>query len=219
MRFYRQRIYSRKTNIIFFCAAVFVIVLITVIFTERKLRPVMITASQYEAQMQVTDIINECVADIVRDNGIGYTYFSSISYDSGGCVALIEANTGNINLFQSESAKIISKRLKKSTLNTEIALGTLTGISFMSARGPQINVRLKPSNSVRTKIKSEFYSAGINQTCHRISMVITSDIAIITPFDTLSTQVSSECILAETIVVGDTPNYSAIPYDNNRAEE
>lgn len=213
MRFYRQRINDRKRSRIIFCAAFVALIAAIIIFTDRKLRPVMVTASEYQARIQVTDIINECVADIVSDNEISYTYFSSVSYDSSGCVALIEANTGNINMFQSQSAKIISQRLKKSTFDTEIALGTLTGVSFLSARGPDIKVRLVPSSTVKTNIKSEFYSAGINQTCHRISMEITSDIAIITPFDTLNTSVSSECILAETVVVGDTPNYSAVPYN------
>ena len=56
------------------------------------------------------------------------------------------------------------------------------------------------------RIRNEFNDAGINQTIHRLWLDITCDLAILTPYKVEETQVTSELILSENIIVGGVPN-------------
>ena len=56
-----------------------------------------------------------------------------------------------------------------------------------------------------TDYKNELISAGINQTRHQIKLEVVVDIDILVPWDTMSTQVVSEALIAETIIVGKVP--------------
>ena len=87
-----------------------------------------------------------------------------------------------------------------------IPLGTLSGNQFLNNRGPKIRIELDISSAVYSKISSEFISAGINQTLHRITLTISTDIYFIMPWYRSSGGYQTEFILAETIIVGKVPD-------------
>ena len=58
---------------------------------------------------------------------------------------------------------------------------------------------------IKTNIKSEFISQGINQTLHRLYLQIDCEISILTPFNTINESISNQLILAENIIVGEIP--------------
>ena len=87
-----------------------------------------------------------------------------------------------------------------------IPVGNLTGISILAGRGPEIRVKVIPIGSVQTELSSQFVSAGINQTQHRIIMEVTSNVDIILPSETVSTTVSVNVVIAETVIVGSVPD-------------
>lgn len=54
-------------------------------------------------------------------------------------------------------------------------------------------------------LKSEFSSAGINQTLHRIYLQIKCNVVILTPFSSVDESITSQVLLAEAVIVGDVP--------------
>ncbi|MEG1441994.1 MAG: sporulation protein YunB, partial [Oscillospiraceae bacterium] len=52
----------------------------------------------------------------------------------------------------------------------------------------------------------DFESVGINQTRHRIMVVVKVPISIAAPLKKISSEVVSEVPIAETVIVGDVPN-------------
>ena len=72
---------------------------------------------------------------------------------------------------------------------------------------------MERAGSVDSKIDSEFTSVGINQTLHRIYLNLTCSIGILTPFKTVSKEVSSRVLLTETVIVGNVPS-TYYNYDN-----
>ena len=53
---------------------------------------------------------------------------------------------------------------------------------------------------------SNFSQAGINQTLHQLTMVVSVDVAILVLGQTSNFTVNSEVVVAQTVIVGDVPN-------------
>ena len=61
-------------------------------------------------------------------------------------------------------------------------------------------------SDIPTDLRSEFTSAGINQTLHRIYLEIKCNVVILTPFETIEQKISNQVLLAEGVIVGEIPN-------------
>ena len=59
--------------------------------------------------------------------------------------------------------------------------------------------------SSRVGFDNSIVTAGINQTKHRILLTVSVDIDVVVPWGTRSTQVQSQVLIADTIVVGQVP--------------
>lgn len=64
------------------------------------------------------------------------------------------------------------------------------------------------SGSAETEFKSEFQSGGMNQTIHNLSLSITTDITVLIPPASENTSVSTDVVIAETVIVGEVPDYA-----------
>ncbi len=56
--------------------------------------------------------------------------------------------------------------------------------------GPKVNVKMQMVGDLDTDLRSEFTSAGINQTLHRIYLEIKCKIIILTPFETMEEEIA-----------------------------
>ena len=91
------------------------------------------------------------------------------------------------------------------TLTVRIPAGNLTGISLLMGRGPLVPVEILMLTSSRVGFDNSIVTAGINQTKHQILLTVTVDIDVLIPWGTESTQVISQVLIADTIVVGQVP--------------
>ena len=78
---------------------------------------------------------------------------------------------------------------------------------------PNIRVALERAGNIEAKIDSEFTAVGINQTVHRIYLDLNCSIGILSPFETITKEVSSKVLLTETVIVGEVPS-TYYNYDN-----
>ena len=60
--------------------------------------------------------------------------------------------------------------------------------------------------NVETNLRSEFSSAGINQTLHRIYLEIKCNVTILTPFETIEEQIVNQVLLIEGVIIGEIPD-------------
>ena len=136
------------------------------------------------------------------------------NYDYGN-VVLIENSENNkilktdvvvINKIASEIALETEsnfKKLKNETVN--IPLGTLTGNKYLVGTGPNINIKIISVGNIKTQIKNEFESKGINQTVYRIYLELTCNVSILTGYKTINDEITNKILLVETVIVGDVP--------------
>ena len=135
-----------------------------------------------------------------------YSDFIIIHKDDIGNILMLESNMKNINIVISD----VANRIQKSIDNIEvedvsISLGSFTGVSILSGRGIKVPIRISTIGNVKTNVRSEFISKGINQTLHRLYLDIESEISVLTPFNTINESIRNQLILAENIIVGEIP--------------
>jgi sporulation protein YunB len=86
-----------------------------------------------------------------------------------------------------------------------IPLGNLTGISLLMGRGPGVPVEILMLTSSRVAFHNSVVTAGINQTKHQLNLAVIVDIDVLIPWGTESTQVVTEVMIADTVIVGKVP--------------
>ena len=72
-------------------------------------------------------------------------------------------------------------------------------------RGPKIPVKILMLTSSRVEFGNNLISAGINQTKHQINIDVIVDVDVLLPWGTESSQVDTEVLIADTLVVGNVP--------------
>ena len=139
--------------------------------------------------------------------GYGYSDFILIHRDNNENIVMLESNVININKVISDIAEKIQIEINN-TQNEDItiSLGSFSGISLLSGRGPKVPIRISTIGNVTTDFRSEFIEKGINQTLHRLYLQIECEINVLTPFNTVSEKIANQFIVAENVIVGNIPN-------------
>ena len=155
------------------------------------------------------DLMTLCVNDTINrtlaGRDYGYDYFVTIDRDESGAVTAIKANMARINALSSELLSDIVEAADRGELSLSIPLGNILGSSLLLGKGPDIPVDITLLTSSRVDFKNEISAAGINQTKHEMKLDVVVDIDVVLPWRTVSTQVVTEILIAETVIVGEVP--------------
>jgi len=76
---------------------------------------------------------------------------------------------------------------------------------LLSGRGPQIPVEILAIRNSDAGFHSHFEEAGINQTLQQLTMDISVDVAVLVLGKTNNFTVSTQAVVAQTVIVGQVP--------------
>ncbi len=172
----------------------------------KYLRPRILTISQSYAENEVSMIIDQEVKRIMLEEFLSYDKITIINRDSSGRVTSISANSVLINNFANELDIKIGDRIDNNdVIENKVYISSLIGSDLFSGIGPKIPIRFQPVSVTHADITHSFEEAGINQTIHTITLLITVDIEILLPFAHSIMTVKSEMPIAQTLIVGTVP--------------
>lgn len=194
------------------------IILGTAFLTDLSLRPIIESVNAYECQLAVSQLINKAVAEELASEEIDYSKLVDLTTNSEGEIISVESNVMNINSLKTHISQRMDTELKNfPALDINIPIGTLTGIQLLHGRGFNVGMTIVPLGFAQTQIISEFKSAGLNQTRHRILIDISVQADAIIPGFSTDVTVSTSIVAAETIIVGRVPDaYThVISYDDD----
>ena len=177
------------------------------LYTDYRVRPLIERTSEYQIKVAAIRIINDAVLTELGSEAYNYESIISVSYNADGGVKSITSDINTINRLKSRSGLVINEavgELREKSIG--IPFGTVSGIGMLYGRGPAIPVRVMPRGFANAVLISEFTSAGINQTLHRIIMEVEADLTAIIPGYNKNMTVKSNYIVAETIIVGEVPH-------------
>ncbi|HOJ47536.1 MAG TPA: sporulation protein YunB [Bacillota bacterium] len=159
-----------------------------------------------EAKMLLIYRINNDIHKKISESGMKYSDFATIRTDDSGRITSIQVDSVKLNLTASEFSVLIVKSIKSiQTGEFYIPLGNAFGSRLFSGRGPKINVKIIPIGTISSDIKSEFRSAGINQSLHRLIIEFKVCVSIMSPFSNSTSEFTVPLCIAETIIVGEVP--------------
>lgn len=143
----------------------------------------------------------------------------TITYKEDQTVATIQTNTAQINHLNTVLTKeLLGKLRSMEAQQISLPAGSLTDSPLLQGRGPMVRFKFQPGGTMNTSIRSEFSSAGINQTKHQIYIDVSVEMACVGLLRQRKTTVETRYLIAETIIVGEIPaSYSNILLeDQNR---
>jgi sporulation protein YunB len=163
------------------------------------------------AQTQVinttSDLINDAIDRQIEDGKIQYDRMVYFEKDIDGKITALKTNMSEVNRLKTDILNLINDEiLSLSTEDLGIPVGSLIFPEFLAGRGPEIPIEILSIRNSDASFTSHFSEAGINQTLQQINMHVSVDVTVLVLGQTDSFTVTSQVIVAETIIVGDVPD-------------
>ena len=186
--------------------AVLLIAAVCLWYLERNLTEVVLSLADARARSLAVQSLNEAAEEAVQ-SGIGYDQLMNVTTGADGSVRLIQANTAEMNKLAARASIIAQQRLESlEGQSVSVPLGSALGLTIFAGSGPRIRVQILPVGSVTTRFDTEFQTAGINQTRHKVLLTLSATIQLVIPTGASVVEASTQVAVAESIIVGQVPD-------------
>ncbi|MCB2295393.1 sporulation protein YunB [Clostridium algoriphilum] len=189
-----------------------IITIITIFFTiltymfDRNAMPMVMAVADAEMRSKATEIVNRSIINEYSKQ-FNYDEVIKVEKDSQGNIVMLKADTLKMNKIACDVALESQKELVKlGDVGIKVPIGYITRNNILSYYGPCITIKMQPIGQVETKYSSEFESAGMNQTRHKIYVKVKTTVRVMIPTKNNDIEVDNEVPIAETIIVGEIPN-------------
>ena len=172
-----------------------------------RLWPVVLSLSQTQIRNTTSDLINDAIVKQIAEGNIQYDRIVYFEKDLNGRITALKTNMAEVNRLKTDILNIINDEiLRHDSEHLGVPLGSLIFPEFLSGRGPEIPVSILSIRNSDAGFHSYFSEAGINQTLQQLTMDVSVDVTILVLGQTDEFTVSSQVVVAETIIVGDVPD-------------
>lgn len=181
-------------------------VIILMVFRHQYNEPIRHLA-QTQIMNATSDLINDAIDKQIEDGKIQYDRIVYFEKDLNGRITALKTNMSEINRLKTDTLNLINDEiLALDSSDLAVPLGSLFLPEFLSGKGPTIPVQIISIRNSDANFNSHFTQAGINQTRHQLTMSVGVDVAVLVLGESASFTVTSEVVVAETIIVGDVPD-------------
>ena len=189
-------------NLLFLAA-----VLTAVFFMVRgRYREVIRDLARTQVMNSTSDMTNDAIAKQMADGIIQYDRIVYFEKDLDGRITALKTNMSEVNRLKTDILNIINDEiLALDNSDFGIPMGSLILPELFSGKGPAIPVHILSIRNSDAVFASHFEQAGINQTLHKLTMEVSVDVSVLVLAKTESFTVTSEVVVAETVIVGDVP--------------
>ena len=199
MRLWLRRLIRRSLMILLVLAVLFLIL-------RGKYRDVVRDLAQTQVKNSTSDLTNDAIARQIASGNIAYDRLVFFEKDLDGRITALKTNMSEVNRLKTDVLRIINDEiLALDSSAIGIPLGSLFLPELLSGKGPAIPVHILSIRNSDASFVSHFEEAGINQTLHKLTMVVSIDVSILALAETTIFTMESEVVVAETVIVGDVP--------------
>ena len=183
-----------------------ILAVILFLFLRNRYRDVIEELAHTQVMNTTSDLTNDAIAKQIADGVIQYDRIVYFEKDLDGRITALKTNMSEVNRLKTDILNIINDEiLALDTSDLGIPLGSLFLPEFLSGKGPAIPVHILSIRNSDATFASHFSQAGINQTLHKLTMEVSVDVAVLVLGRTESFTVTSEVVVAETVIVGAVP--------------
>lgn len=186
---------------------ILVAVFLGFLMLRSRYRDVIRDLAETQVKNTTSDLTNDAIAKQIAEGIIQYDRIVYFEKDLDGRITALKTNMSEVNRLKTDILNLINDEiLALDTSDIGIPLGSLFLPELFSGKGPAIPVRILSIRNSDATFASKFSQAGINQTLHQLTMVVSVDVAVLVLGQTSSFTVNSEVVVAETVIVGEVPS-------------
>ena len=176
------------------------------IMLRGKYQDVIRDLARTQVMNSTSDLTNDAIAKQMAEGSVQYDRMVYFEKDLDGHITALKTNMSEVNRLKTDILHIINDEiLALDTSDIGIPLGSLFLPELLSGKGPAIPVHILSIRNSDAMFSSNFQQAGINQTLHQLTMEVSVDVSVLVLAKTESFTVTSEVVVAETVIVGDVP--------------
>lgn len=167
------------------------------------LRPKLLQHSTNAVQYTATSAMNRAVQEYIA--GLEEPLVS-LTTKSNGTVAALTTDTAAVDAIKTAVVQAVYDSI--GTLETKrlsVSIGTLIDPQFLAGMGFGIPFGVTGLGAVHAECYSEFSDAGINQTRHVLTLMVSADVGIQTVGNVQKVTITADYPIADTILVGEVP--------------
>jgi len=177
---------------------------------EFKARDLVYNTVDNELEIIAQNSMDNAVLDVLSEYVTDYDDLVIAETSGSSEITSLRTDSKKINTLKAEISNLITEYIRvDKKVKVSVPMGAFTGLVLLSSVGPEIPVYLRMGGSCTTDIRSEFTSAGINQTVHHIYLYVEADVSLTCPILAHETTIISKYELCQTVIVGSTPNMFA----------
>ena len=186
---------------------ILVLVFLAFLMLRSRYRGVIRDLAETQVKNTTSDLTNDAIAKQIAEGIIQYDRIVYFEKDLDGRITALKTNMSEVNRLKTDILNLINDEiLALDTSDIGIPLGSLFLPELFSGKGPSIPVHILSIRNSDAAFSSRFSQAGINQTLHQLIMIVSVDVAVLVLGQTSSFSVTSEVVVAETVIVGDVPS-------------
>ena len=183
-----------------------IIAALAAVYFRFQYRDVVFQLAQTQVRNSTSDLINDAIDEQIKTGNIQYDRIVYFEKDLDGRITALKTNMSEVNRLKTEILNIINDEiLALETSDIGIHTGNILLPELFSGRGFMIPVQILAIRNSEATLDSSFTEAGINQTLHQLNMHISVDVTALVLGKTESFTISSQVIVAETVIVGQVP--------------
>ena len=196
----------RLRKLLYFVFVLLVAAAVAFLMLRSRYRDVIRELAETQVKNTTSDLTNDAIAKQIAEGVIQYDRIVYFEKDLNGRITALKTNMSEVNRLKTDILNIINDEiLALDTSDIGIPLGSLFLPELFSGKGPAIPVHILSIRNSDAGFVSAFSQAGINQTLHQLTMEVSVDVAVLVLGETSSFTVTSEVVVAQTVIVGEVP--------------
>lgn len=178
-----------------------------ILFLNLRIYPLISSYAYAKLQTTLTEKINSSVSRQLIENKNMFRNLVTLSTKNDGSVSSMNVNNAEL---LAARAMLVSDILKSvnyhDKMHINIPAGNISGINFLSGRGPDIKIYTDIANGFNAYFENEFSELGINQTLYRIIFTVSFKIDILLPSKIETVTIIQSFPVMSTVIIGDVPD-------------
>ena len=172
-----------------------------------RIRRLIISMADSGIADEITLCVDRAVEELMEEDFPSYEELIELKTDEEGRVTALITNMALANRTKAYINAGVLRALKDlEYTEIYIPLGSILGSPYFLAKGPRLAVTLLSCTNIFSYFTSAFSAAGINQTRHSIVLHVDVSLDILVAGGVVSSVVSNEISIADTVIVGSVPS-------------
>lgn len=186
---------------------IFLFLGVVFLFFRAKFREPIYALAKTQIINATSDLINDAIDHHIESGNIQYDRIVFFEKDLNGRITALKTNMSEVNRLKTDILDLINDEiLAMDTSSLGVPIGSFILPEVFAGKGPSIPVHILTIRNSDASFFSSFSEAGINQTLQKLSMNVSVDITVLVLGSSYSFTVSSQVVVAETVIVGQVPS-------------